>query len=140
MTERDPLRTVALVAGVAAVVSLLVALGVSAPIGPRRGMMGMGMSGMDLFLQVKVFLATFNLLVLLALTGTYLSLYRELPNQFTLSLLLFSAALMLYALASNPLLHLLFGFRGGVTLGPFTFLPDAFAAVAVLVLLYQSNR
>ncbi|MFC7045029.1 hypothetical protein ACFQH6_05965 [Halobacteriaceae archaeon GCM10025711] len=138
MTERDPLRTVALVAGVAAVVSLLVALGVSAPVGPRRGMMGMG--SMDLFLQVKVFLATFNLLVLLALTGTYLSLYRELPNQFTLSLLLFSAALMLYALASNPLLHLLFGFRGGVTLGPFTFLPDAFAAVAVLVLLYQSNR
>ena len=138
MSERDPLRTVALVAGVAAVVGLLVALGVSAPVGPRRGMMGMGV--MDTFLQVKVFLATFNLLVLLALTGTYLSLYRELPNQFTLSLLLFSAALMLYALASNPLLHLLFGFRGGVALGPFTFLPDAFAAVAVLVLLYQSNR
>lgn len=66
-----------------------------------------------------------------------------LPNPFTRSLLLFSVALLLYALASNPLVWILLGFRRGLLglgIGGFAFLPDLFAAVAVTVLLHQSYR
>ncbi|UWG48692.1 Uncharacterized protein HSRCO_2428 [Halanaeroarchaeum sp. HSR-CO] len=104
--------------------------------------MGPGMIGpeMALFVQIRLFISTFNVLVLLALTASYLGLYRDLPTRFTGSLLLFSVALLLYALSASPAIQLLFGFRGGTGLGPFTFLPDLFASVAVVVLLYQSYQ
>ena len=85
-------------------------------------------------------MTTFNVVILLFLAGTYVGIYREMPNPFTLSLLLFTVSLLLYALTSNPLIPRLLGFRGGVDLGPFTFLPDLFASFATVVLLYQSNK
>jgi len=144
-----PVRTVLLVVGVAAVLSALLALGVELPLRAGGGMapgggMGPGGAGVggpfETVVQLKVFLATFNVLVLLVLGWSYLSLYRGLPNPFTGSLLVVVAALFLYALASNPVVSLLFGYRGGLGLGPFTFLPDLFAAVAITLLLYQSYR
>jgi hypothetical protein len=78
-----------------------------------------------------------------ALVANYVSLYRELPNQFTGSLLVFTVALLLYALSSNPLVWVLVRRAGAplaVNIGGFVFLPDLFAAIAVVVLYYQSNR
>ncbi len=92
----------------------------------------------ETFLNIKAFVSTLNILLIMVLLWNYLSIYREMPNRFTLSLTIFSLALLLYALSSNPLVTHLLGFRRGVGLGPFTFLPDIFAAVAVIVLLYQS--
>ncbi|MEF8825012.1 MAG: hypothetical protein V5A34_00810 [Halapricum sp.] len=136
------------VVAVAAALSALVAFVVEPQVfghvgrgmGPGTGP-GMG-SGQEsgTFTDLRLFVSTFNVLVLLVLTGTYLSVYRDLPNPFTLSLLLFSVALLLYALASNPAVHVLFGYRTGPEIGPFAFLPDLFAAVAVTVLLYQSYQ
>ena len=154
-----PLRLVLLVVAIAAVVGAVVALTSDLPVRFLGGPHGMGGGGgmgpgggggmghggafgtpFDWLVLVKVFLATFNLVVLLALACSYLALYRDLPNRFTRSLLLVTGALFLYALASNPVVSLVFGYRGGLGLGPFTFLPDLFAAVAVTVLLYQSYQ
>lgn len=132
----DPLfRTAALVA-----VGVLVALAVTIVV--SFGLRGRFVDHprMGFLVLVKLLVTTFNVVVLLALTGTYVGIYRDLPNQFTLSLILFSVALLLYAITSNPLLPHVFGFRGGVGLGPFTFIPDLFASVAIVVLLYQSFR
>lgn len=144
MAERGSLwPTVVAVAG-AAVVALLVAYVVNVPLGagmgtgPGRG--GGSFEGLTVLLRVKVALATFNAVLLLVLTWNYVALYRELPNRFTGSLILFSAALFGYAVSSNPVLHVVFGFRGGPGIGAFTFLPDLFAAVAVVVILYQSYQ
>lgn len=93
-----------------------------------------------LFVRLKLLVSTFNIVVLSVLAWTYVSIYRDLPNPFTFSLVLFCVALLLYALTSNPLLHVLLGFRGGVQLGPFTFIPDLFAGIATVILLYQSNE
>lgn len=132
----DPLyRTAALVA-----VGVLVALAVTVVVSfGLRGRL-VDHPRMGFLVLVKLLVTTFNVVALLALTGTYVSVYRDLPNQFTLSLILFSVALLLYAVTSNPLFPLVFGFRGGVGLGPFTFIPDLFASVAIVVLLYQSYR
>ncbi|WP_410766601.1 hypothetical protein [Haloferax sp. DFSO60] len=93
-----------------------------------------------LFLQVKLLVSTFNVVLLVALAYNYVRVYRDLPNPFTLSLVVFTISLLLYALTSNPLAAIVFGFRPQVSIGAFTFLPDLFATVAVVVLLYQSYR
>lgn len=119
------------------VISVLIAVFIEPNIG--GGMGGGGMhADTGIESSLRLFLSTYNVLLLLALTGSYLVIYRDLPNRFTGSLLLFALALLLYAVASNPAVHVLFGFRGGPGLGPFLFLPDLFAAFAVTVLFYQS--
>jgi hypothetical protein len=96
----------------------------------------------DIRLQflAKTFVSTFNVVVLLALTLSYLDLYREIQSRFTLSLIVFCLSLLLYAVTSMPVVPLLFGYPRGVlaTIGPFAFLPDVFASFAALVLLHQS--
>jgi len=149
----NPLLWVLLVLAIATVVGVIAALVSDVPVrvfgGMHNGGMGhgpgMGTGGaigtpFEPLVLVKVFLATFNLVVILALGWSYLTLYRDLPNRFTGSLLLVTGALFLYALASNPVVSLVFGYRGDIGLGPFTFLPDLFAAIAVTVLLYQSSQ
>jgi hypothetical protein len=143
---------VALALGVAAVVTVLVGVPVGGLPGTHSGGgvghgggMGAGRMGgpyaeMTILVQIKAFLATFNVVLLFALAWNYAHVYRDLPNPFTGSLLLFTAALLAYALAANPLVYFILGYRGGTGLGPFTFLSDLFAAVAIVVLLYQSYR
>jgi len=145
-SNRDPVRRTAVVVGVSLAIAALVTwftpdlVAWFAPdlFGPHKPGGHGGPPIPDLFIQLKLFVSTYNLVALGFLAGTYAMLYRELPNRFTLSLLLFTAALLLYALTSNPLASLLLGFRGS-GLGPFTFLPDLFAAVAVTFLTYQSS-
>lgn len=135
----EPARKVGLIVGAAAIISASVALLLDPQLigGMGRGM-GREIHAFDFVIQIRLFLSTFNVLLLFALVWSYLVIYRDLPNRFTFSLLLFTVALLLYAVASNPAIHLLFGYRGSPALGPFAFLPDLFAAVAVTVLLYQS--
>lgn len=145
MTAHDTaLRRVLTITGLAVAISAVVTLGIDIPIGmrsPAGDGMAPGMTSIfEPILLAKVFISTFNLVVLLALGWSYLSVYRDLPNTFTRSLLVITGALFLYALSSNPVLHLLFGYHGGIGLGPFTFLPDLFAAVAVVLLLHQSYQ
>lgn len=92
-----------------------------------------------LSIQIKVFISTFILVILFALTWSYITLYRELPNKYTLSLVVLSLVLIPYAITSNPLLPLLLGIFPLGQLGPFTFLPDIFVGLATIVLFYQSQ-
>lgn len=136
MREGSGLVQTAVVVAIAALISGVVALGI--------GLSNLGVPvhsppvSMETVVRVKLFVATLNVVMLLALLWNYVAIYRDLPNRFTLSLLLVTGALLLYALSSNPLLALLMGFSHGATLGPFVFLPDVFASIAVVVLLYQS--
>lgn len=135
--DHDPVVRTLAVAAFAVLVSIaLTFLFARFFLGPRLG----GRPQLAFALAVKLFVSTFNVTALLALVATYASLYRDLPNRFTLSLILFSVALFLYALTSNPVVQVVAGVRPTPQLGVFTFLPDVFAGVAVIALLYQSNR
>lgn len=90
-------------------------------------------------IRVEVFFSTFNSVVLVVLVGTYYQLYRGLPNKYTVSLLLLGIALLLFAVTGHPLLHVLMGFVPTVSVGPFTFIPDLFVSMAVIILFYQSQ-
>ncbi|MFC6990795.1 hypothetical protein ACFQH3_02770 [Haladaptatus sp. GCM10025707] len=94
-------------------------------------------------MRLKLFLTTFNVVLLFVLAKGYVSIYRALPNSFTRSLVLFRVALLFYALAANPAVHILLGYPQagpGTLLGPFTNLSDLFAAIAIVALLYQSYK
>lgn len=129
------LKTVAVV-GIAVVISAILSLTI--------GISNLGLPaheppvGFEPIIRMKLFVTSANTLILLALLWNYITVYRDLPNRFTLSLLLFTVALLLYAVSSNPLFPLVFGYSVGTTLGPFVFLPDVFASIAAIVLLYQS--
>ena len=134
--DRALLRTLALTSGALAV-ALVVAF-----FGPSHAMPGPAppQRPFAVLLQVKLFFSTFTTVLLFVLLVTYARIYRDFPNRFTLSLLLFTVSLTFYALTANPLTPLLFGFDHPVGGGPFTFLPDLFASVAVVILLYQSYK
>lgn len=90
-------------------------------------------------LVVKTFLTSFSIIVLSALVVNYLRIYREMPTSTSRTLTVFSASLLFYALSASPLVQILAGFQV-ITVGPFTYLPDLFAAVASVAILYESYR
>lgn len=103
--------------------------------GPRGGVP----PTLALVVKAKLFVTTFNLVVLLALMRSYLAIYRGLANKYTRSLIALSVLLLLYAATSNPLLQLLLGLSPRPSLGVFLFLPDLFVGMAIVVLYYQSQ-
>ena len=102
---------------------------------------GMGMhQGGDyaIYYSVKAVLASVNAFLLIVLSSIYLKVYRDTGLQFSLGLVIFSVALLLYSLVSNPLLVSVAGYRGS-GLGPFAMLPDLFTCIASFTLLYISQ-
>ncbi len=111
----------------------------SVEIHSSRGMGGGRMSGdLEVYYSLKTVLASVNAFLLLSLTVTYLKVYQETGLEFSLGMVIFSVALLLYAFASNPLLVRYAGFMGS-GLGPFAMLPDLFTCIAAFTLLYISR-
>ncbi|GGN16907.1 hypothetical protein [Halarchaeum nitratireducens] len=134
--DLTPLTKTAVVAAVAALCGAVA--GIALPVVPMPPPIDHH-AILETFARVQFAVSTFNLVLLAALVVAYVRLYRGLPNKYTLSLLLTSVALFLYALSSNPLVPMAFGFPPITGLGPFTFLPNFFVGVAVVVLFYQSQ-
>ena len=93
----------------------------------------------ELFYTAKAVVSTINVTLLFFLLVTYIDIYAETKSDFTIGLMIFSIALLFYALASNPIVHWIFGFRA-LGLGPFAMLPDVFLCIASVVLLYLTLR
>jgi hypothetical protein len=98
-----------------------------------------GMQGQSGYLLlVKSVLTTVNTALCVVLIVIYTKLYSEVKSKFTLGLLFTMFSLLVYAATSNPVMHALWGYclQG---LGPFTLIPDVFAANALGALLYLSE-
>ncbi|MFO7794080.1 MAG: hypothetical protein R6V35_03850 [Candidatus Nanohaloarchaea archaeon] len=87
----------------------------------------------------KVFFTSFNIVMLGTLTYTYLSIYREVPTSMSRGFSMFSAALLLYAVTSSPVVHILSGFET-ISVGPFTYVPDMFVAIAASLIFYETQK
>jgi hypothetical protein len=93
----------------------------------------------ELFYTIKTVVSSVNVTLLIFLLVTYINMYRKTQSEFTVGLVIFSLVLLLYALASNPIVHLIFGFSE-FGLGPFAMLPDLFTSMALGVLLYLTFK
>ncbi|MCK4953319.1 hypothetical protein KAS14_06005 [Candidatus Bathyarchaeota archaeon] len=91
------------------------------------------------FILVKTILSSLNSILLIILLVVYLGLYRKTASQFSFGLVIFSLALLLYSLTSNPVIQRLAGFRVS-GLGPFTMIPEIFTFIASVILLYLSQQ
>lgn len=103
----------------------------------RAAVIGTGF--VESVLLVKTFLTSFSIIVLSALVVNYFRIYRDFPTSTSRTLMVFSAALLFYALSASPLVQVLAGFRV-ITVGPFTYLPDLFATAASVAILRESYR
>ncbi|MEM3698091.1 MAG: hypothetical protein QXQ94_11485 [Candidatus Bathyarchaeia archaeon] len=93
----------------------------------------------EFYYIAKTVVSTINVTMLIFLLILYADIYRKTRSEFTIGLMIFSATLLLYALASNPIVISIFGFRI-FGLGPFALLPDLFTFAALIVLLYLSVK
>lgn len=104
-----------------------------------RSSMLNSMEVVETVLLVEIFLSTFNVVLLSALSANYFKLSRELATSMTRSLLIFSSALTTYAVLSSPVTHYLLDI-GPISIGPLTYVPEIFVAIASLTLLYQNYK
>ncbi len=93
----------------------------------------------ELFYTAKTVVSTVNVALVMILLLMYIDIYQKTKSDFTVGLIMFSMILLLYTLASNPIMQWAFGYRA-FGLGPFAMLPDLFACVALSVLLYLSLK
>lgn len=93
----------------------------------------------ELYYTAKTVVSTVNMTLVIILMLTYIAIYRKTKSEFTVGLIIFSTILLLYTLASNPMMQWTFGFRA-FGLGPFAMLPDLFTCVALAVLLYLTVK
>lgn len=102
---------------------------------PPEGML----EDLELFYTIKTIVSSVNVTLLVILLVTYIGIYRKTRSEFTVGLILFSVVLFLYAMASNPIVQVAFGYRA-FGLGPFAMLPDIFSLIALTVLLYLTFK
>jgi hypothetical protein len=93
----------------------------------------------EFFYTAQTVVSTINVTLSIFLLLSYIDIYRKTRSEFTVGLTIFSAVFLLNALASDPLVIWIFGFRP-FGLGPFALLPDLFALGALVTLLYLSIR
>ena len=93
----------------------------------------------EFFYTAKTVVSTVNVTLSIFLLLSYIDIYRKTRSEFTIGLTIFSAVFLLNALASDPLVIWIFGFRP-FGLGPFALLPDLFTFGALVILLYLSIR
>jgi len=93
----------------------------------------------EFFYTAKTVVSTINVTVLVFLLIMYIDIYRKTRSEFTVGLMIFSIVLLFQALASNPFITWVFGYRE-FGLGPFALLPDLFTFGALVVLLYLSVK
>ena len=92
---------------------------------------------MDFFLKIKTMVSLVNIVFIISLMLIYRGIYRQVKSQFTLGLIVVMLVLLMYALTSNPLIQILFGYQAQ-GLGPFAMIPDIFATFGLGLLLYIS--
>lgn len=94
-------------------------------------------------LQESQFLLTNSISTVMFLISFYLVFiymrdYIELRSRFTLGILLAVISFMLFAISSNPLLHVMFGIFGKQ--GLFALIPMAFATISLGILAWVSSK
>lgn len=94
---------------------------------------------LDVFSTLKMILSFINIALLIILLVLYGGIYKKTKSRYTLSLILFALAMLMYAVTSNPLMHEMQGLHIS-GLGPFTFIPDLFVTIAIIILIHLTLR
>ena len=94
---------------------------------------------LPLYFTVKTIFSTISSILLVVLIMVHVGIYRKMGTKFSLGLVIFSVALLLYTISSNPFVHQMLGFRR-IGFGPLMMLPEVFTCIASAILLYLSRQ
>ena len=90
------------------------------------------------YLPVKTAISATNMILSCVLIILYVQIYVKVRTGFALGLIVAMASLFLYALTSNPVVQMLLGYHAVTGTGPFAWIADVFASVALTILLWLS--
>ncbi|MBN2336377.1 hypothetical protein JXL21_12525 [Candidatus Bathyarchaeota archaeon] len=93
----------------------------------------------EMFITGRVVVSSVNILLYGYLTYFYIRLYRENESKFSLGLTALSIALLIYSVSSNPVILLYSWRRDPIWMSVFNFIPDVFATLAALIMVYLSK-
>ncbi len=93
----------------------------------------------EFYYTAKTVISSINIVLVSGLLAIYVTLYKENRSDFVFGLILFALVLLFYALVSNSIVIYVFGFRA-FGLGPFAVLPDLFATISLLIMLYLTFK
>lgn len=93
----------------------------------------------EVYVAGRIIVSSINILLYGYITYFYIRLYRENESKFSLGLTALSIALLIYSIASNPYILQLSWRRDPLWMGVFNFMPDVFATLAALIMVYLSK-
>jgi|GEM_PF-4249459 len=94
--------------------------------------------GKELFTAAMPIFVVINVLLILVLLYIYIKAYLKLRSGFSLALILFISSLLMFVLVSNHTLLRMLGFDKGFIF--MDIIPMVFAAIALAILVYISNK
>ena len=115
---------------------------------PRRPPFGWDISPEELeqlrnllpyYLTAKAVIDTINTVLILSLVIIHINIYRRTGTRFSLGLVLFSTAILLYTILANPIIYGVLGFRR-IGFGPIFIIPDLLTLFASVILIYLSRQ
>jgi hypothetical protein len=92
----------------------------------------------EVYVTVKTVLSSMNIVLAAALIMVYAGVYRTLRSDFAMGLVIMNVAMLSYAVTSNPIVQWFLGYKAIIGVGPFGWIADFFATVALGTLLWLS--
>ncbi|MCU0860175.1 MAG: hypothetical protein MUE55_06290 [Thermoplasmata archaeon] len=92
----------------------------------------------EVYVTVKTVLSSMNIVLAAALIMIYAGVYRTLRSDFAMGLVIMNVAMLSYAVTSNPIVQWFLGYKAIIGVGPFGWIADFFATVALGTLLWLS--
>ena len=92
------------------------------------------------YITFRIIISTLNMVLYGYILYLYAQLYNETRSKFSLGLMSLSAVLLIYSVTSNPLLFFVFrGYGTQIWFNVFNVIPDVFASIAAVILIYLSR-
>ena len=93
----------------------------------------------EFFITGRIIVSSLNSILYGYLTYFYVMLYRGNKSKFTLGLSALSIVLFIYAISSNPVVLQFFRVSTPIWFSVFNIVPDVFATIAALIMIYLSK-
>jgi len=91
------------------------------------------------YITFRIINSSINTVLYGYLLFMYIQLYNETQSKFSMGLVALSSTLLIYSLLSNPLLLGLFRGTEPIWFSVFNSLPDVFASIAAVIMIYLSR-
>ena len=94
----------------------------------------------ETYITFRIIVSTLNMVLYGYILYIYAQLYNETKSKFSLGLMSLSAVLLIYSITSNPLLFFVFRVSGTqIWYNVFNVIPDVFASIAAIIMIYLSR-